>query len=372
MSETTSKRLLSLDVFRGITIAAMVLVNDAGDWGHVYEPLEHASWNGLTPTDLIFPFFMFIVGTAMTLSFAKRRESGVADKTLFKHVLIRSIIIFAIGVFLYAVPTFNLHTFRIMGVLQRIAVAYLIASAIYLYVSKQGIIWWIAGLLLTYWAAMTLIPVPGFGAGVITPEGNLSAYLDNLILGSHNYVWTKTWDPEGILSTVPSIATVLLGILSGFELRSERSLTEKITNFFFWGVTLVVIALMINPFFPINKNLWTSSYVLVTGGLAFISLAWYIYVIDIKQKKNWTKPFVVLGLNAIAAYVFASLLATALYNITLNVGSEVKSLHEIIFKNVFSWIPDPYIASASFATGFVLVTWLFAWLLYKNKLFIKV
>lgn len=372
MSDLTSKRLLSLDVFRGITIAAMVLVNDAGDWSHVYEPLEHAAWNGLTPTDLIFPFFMFIVGTAMTLSFAKRREKGVADSTLFKHVIIRSIIIFAIGVFLYAVPSFDLHTMRILGVLQRIAIAYLISSAIYLNFNHKAIIVWIIFLLGSYWAAMTLIPVPGFGAGVITPEGNLAGYIDRMVLGSHNYVWTKTWDPEGILSTVPSIATVLLGILSGFELRSERSLSEKVMNFFFWGVTLVVSGLLVNPFFPVNKNLWTSSYVLVTGGLAFISLAWCIYVIDIKQKTSWTKPFVVLGLNAIAAYVFAALLSTAVFNITFNTGSGVQSLQEIIYKNVFSWMINPYIASASYAFGFVVVTWIFAWVLYKNKLFIKV
>ena len=372
MSEQTSKRLLSLDVFRGITIAGMVLVNDAGDWGHVYEPLEHAPWNGLTPTDLIFPFFMFIVGTAMTLSFAKRREKGIPDRILFYHVIIRSIIIFAIGVFLYAFPHFDLSSMRIMGVLQRIAVAYFFASAIYLLFNQRAIIWWIGGILIAYWAAMKLIPVPGIGAGVLTPEGNLSGYVDRIFLTGHMWYLTKTWDPEGLLSTIPSIATVLLGILAGFELRTDKTLNEKINNFFLWGTLLVVAALIINPFFPINKNLWTSSYVLVTAGLAFIGLACCLYIIEVKEKRGWTKPFIILGMNAIAAYTFASLLSTILDSIKISQGTETTSLQNVIYENLFGWISNPYIASVAFAICFVLVTWIFAWALYKNKIFIKV
>jgi len=372
MSEKKSNRLLSLDVFRGITIAGMVLVNDAGDWGHVYTPLEHAPWNGLTPTDLIFPFFMFIVGTAMTLSFAKRREQGVSDGVLFKHVLSRGLIIFAIGVFLYLFPNFDFHTMRIMGVLQRIAVAYVASSAISLFFNKRGIVFWIIGILAGYWAAMTLIPVPGIGAGVLTSEGNLSGFVDRIFLTGHMWYLTKTWDPEGLLSTVPSIATILLGILAGFELRTDKSLTEKINTFFVWGSVLTVLGLMINPFFPINKNLWTSSYVLVTGGLAFASLAFCLYVIEIKEKKGWTKPFIILGTNAIAAYVFAGLFSSIIYWIPVQQGTESKPFQEVFYKIAFGWIPDPYMASAAFAIVFVLITWLFAWALYRKKIFIKI
>ncbi len=368
MSDQQSKRLLSLDVFRGITIAGMVLVNDAGDWGHVYEPLEHAPWNGLTPTDLIFPFFMFIVGVSMMLSFAKRRESGIPDRTLFRHVIVRSVVIFALGVFLYAFPSFDIGTMRIMGVLQRIAVAYFLASSIYFAFDRRSIQRWIAGILIGYWAAMKFIPVPGAGAGVWTPEGNLSGYIDRIFLSGHMWYLTKTWDPEGLLSTVPSIATVLLGVLAGFELRSPRPLHEKINAFFSWGVAAVIGALIVNPFFPINKNLWTSSYVLVTGGLALIGLACCMYVVEVKERKTWAKPFVILGVNAIAAYTFAGLLSTTIS--TIHIGS--RSLQEVIYSDLFGWISDPFVKSVSFAAAFVVVTWVFAWFLYKKKWFLKV
>ena len=371
MSDHVSKRLVSLDVFRGLTIAGMVLVNDAGDWGHVYEPLEHAPWNGLTPTDLVFPFFMFIVGVAMTLSFAKRREAGVRTGALMRHVLVRSIGIFALGVFLYAFPSFDLSSMRILGVLQRIAIAYLLASVIFLFFDRRAIGWWIAGILISYWAAMRFIPVPGIGAGVWTSEGNLSGYVDRMFLTGHMWYLTRTWDPEGLLSTIPSIATVLIGILAGWELRRAKPLSEKLNAFFSWGTAATIAGLIFSAFFPVNKNLWTSSYVLVTGGLALIGLALCMYLIEVRRKTAWSKPFVVLGVNAIAAYTFASLLSTILYSITLSVGGGPTSLQEVIYRNAFGWIGDPYVASASFGIAFVVVTWLFAWVLYRRKWFIK-
>lgn len=369
---SSSQRLLALDVFRGITIAGMVLVNDAGDWGHVYEPLEHAPWNGLTPTDLIFPFFLFIVGVAMTLSFAKRRENGESTSALFRHTLIRSSAIFAIGVFLYAIPAFDVHSFRIMGVLQRIAVASLLGAAIFLTGSRRAIQWWTAGILLFYWAAMTLIPVPGIGAGVLTPEGNLSGFIDRIFLSGHMWYLTRTWDPEGLFSTLPAVGTVLLGILAGFELRKERPLSETVNVYFVWGTAAVIGGLVMNPFFPINKSLWTSSYVLVTAGLALIGLASSLYIIEIKQKRGWISPFLVFGKNAIAAYVFASLFSTFLYEVSVPVGEGRMSLQEIIYKNLFGWIANPFNASVAFAACFVLVTWLFAWVLYRKNIFLKI
>ncbi|MBI4876727.1 MAG: DUF1624 domain-containing protein, partial [Acidobacteria bacterium] len=212
---TPSGRLESLDVFRGATIAAMILVNNPGSWSAVYSPLLHAGWHGWTPTDLIFPFFLWISGVAMTLSFAKRMERGDGRRRLFLHTLRRAAAIFGVGLFLNAFPYFDLATLRIPGVLQRIAVCYLIAAAIFLTTKLRGQAIAILSLLGVYWAVMKWIPVPGYGAGVLEKHGNFAQWIDSLVLSGHMWSATKTWDPEGIVSTLPSIATVLFGVLCG-------------------------------------------------------------------------------------------------------------------------------------------------------------
>ncbi|MFI5105426.1 MAG: acyltransferase family protein, partial [Terriglobales bacterium] len=279
-----SGRLVSLDVFRGMTIAGMILVNDPGSWSAIYWPLDHAEWNGWTPTDLIFPFFLFIVGVSMTLSFTKRVERGATRGQLARHVLLRSLAIFAIGFFLNGFsgflrhfPHFPFETIRIPGVLQRIAVCYLCAGLIYLATGlEKGRRWQICiaiFLLLGYWAAMTFIPVPGYGAGHLDPESNLGAWLDRLVMSGHLWSQSKTWDPEGIMSTFPAIGTVLLGALLGDWLRRQRVSQQVALRMLGAGVVLLAIGRALHPFFPINKKLWTSTFVLFTAGFAMIILA---------------------------------------------------------------------------------------------------
>ncbi|HEX6466975.1 MAG TPA: heparan-alpha-glucosaminide N-acetyltransferase domain-containing protein, partial [Terriglobales bacterium] len=259
------QRLVSLDVFRGITIAAMILVNNGGDSQHTYWPLEHSRWNGWTPTDLVFPFFLFIVGLSMVLSFASRLSRGYTRRKLMLHALKRSAIIFALGIFLYAYPNFDWHTARVPGVLQRIAVTYLITSILYLYASRTVRYVLSALLLLAYWLVLTRIPVPGYGAGVLTIDGNLVGYIDRSLL--YNHLWiAHRFDPEGILSTLPSIVTCLLGVFTGEWMRSTRAPLRKIAGMIGAGIAGVLAGEIWNLWFPINKSIWTSSFVLLTAG----------------------------------------------------------------------------------------------------------
>src|SRR5699024_5701358 len=254
-----SERLVSLDVFRGLTIALMILVNNPGSWGHIYPPLEHSAWHGWTPTDLVFPFFLFIVGVAMVYSFGKMKEHGMSKPAIYKKVVIRSILLFAIGLGMAIFPLFRFEPFRlydfssmrIMGVLQRIGLCYLFASVIYLEFQKaKKIAYWGLGLITFYWIIMMTIPVPGYGAGVLTKAGNLATYIDKIVMTGH--LWKPGWDPEGLLSTIPAIATVLIGILTGQLLRSGYSKKEKAIYMFFFGNVGLVAGMIANAWFPIN------------------------------------------------------------------------------------------------------------------------
>jgi predicted acyltransferase len=363
-----TSRLLSLDVFRGITIAGMVLVNDPGSWEHIYWPLEHAQWRGWTPTDLVFPFFLFIVGVAITLSLGSRVESGGVTRDVYLKIIKRTLIIFAIGLFLNGFPHFPLAEWRIPGVLQRIAVCYWLASIIFLNTRTRTQILISAGLLLFYWILVKTVPAPGYAAGDLTKEGSLPSFVDRVVFGKHVWAQAKVYDPEGILSTIPALVTTLIGVLTGSWLRSERSRIEKAAGMFVAGAVLVAIGWGWNAFFPINKALWTSSYVMFTGGLALQFLALCYWVIDIKGYRRWAKPFEIFGLNAIALYVFAGLLADSLG--LIKVGGE--SVGEWIYERLFaSWL-SPINASLAFAIGFVLFCLFFMWLLYRRKIFIKI
>ena len=297
-------RMVSLDVFRGMTIAAMILVNDPGSWSSIYAPLEHAEWNGWTPTDLIFPFFLFIAGVSMTLSFASRAARGVTRRAMANHVFRRSAVIFAIGLFLNGFPFFDLHTIRIMGVLQRIALCYLAAGMLYLATIRRetdadktahrranlGAIAGVAVVLLVgYWALMTFVPVPGYGAGNLGKDENLGAYIDRAMMDGHLWSESKTWDPEGFLSTLPAIATALIGILAGEWLRSKRSGTRKASGLLIAGAVLMVAGRLLDPYFPINKNLWTSTFVLFTGGFAMLLLAVCYWIVDLRGAREWAQ-----------------------------------------------------------------------------------
>jgi len=368
-------RLVSLDAFRGATIAGMILVNNPGTWGAIYPQLEHSAWNGWTFTDMIFPFFLWIVGVAITISLARRQERGDTTRILLLQVAKRSVIIFGFGLFLSGFPYFNLSTIRIMGVLPRIAVCYFAASLLVLYTKSVRVqVCWLAGLLVSYWLLMKFVPVPGLGAGVLEKGKNLSAYVDSLLLSGHMWSQTKTWDPEGIVSTLPAIATAIFGVLTGRFLRSERSKEEKTAWMFVAGNILLLAGATLDMWMPINKSIWTSSYSIFMAGWALVCFSTFYWLIDVKGYSRWAKPFIVFGMNAIAVYVFSEWFGK-LYDSVIVFkqpdGSEL-SLQETIFKNIFAPLASPVNASLVFALSYLLFIFLIAWILWKRKWFLRV
>jgi len=392
------ERLLSLDVFRGITIAGMLLVNDPGTWGAIFPPLEHAEWNGWTPTDLIFPFFLFIVGITTHLSLSARRARGDDDSALVKQILRRGIIIYLLGFAMAMFPFYQWGTIqslpnatawdriiyriehvRLLGVLPRIAIVYICAGLLTLKTNLKQQIVIIATLLFGYWFAMTLIPVPGEheigGLLLHTHDRNLAAYLDRLILGT-NHTWTGsvTFDPEGPFSTLPAIATAMLGVIAGTWIaRKDKPLLDRISGLFAAGSLAMVIGLMWNWSFPINKNLWTSSYVMFTAGMAAVTLATIMWIVDNYNVKWWTKPFVVYGVNPIVAFVGSGVMARLIYTLW-HVTYEGKSvaLQDAIYQTVFlTWLP-PRVASLGFAIAYVLLWYGILLVLYRRKIILKV
>ncbi|MEP6572687.1 MAG: DUF5009 domain-containing protein [Gemmatimonadota bacterium] len=360
-----SPRLRSLDAFRGLTIAGMILVNNPGSWSHIYAPLEHAEWNGWTPTDLIFPFFLFIVGVAMTFSFARRRREGSSTGDLLRKVIWRSVLIVAIGLALNGFPHYHLATLRYPGVLQRIGVVYLFAGAIYVTTGRRGH-WMFAGALLTiYFVLMKFVPVPGYGRGVLEPEGNLAQYLDLLAFKGH--MWRKTWDPEGMLSTIPAIATCLLGAVTGDWLQSGRTGRGKVVGLILAGVAGIVAGLVLDHWFPINKNLWTSSYVLFTAGMALVTLAFCYWLIDLRGVERWARPFFVFGANPLSVFVLSGLVARllSLWVVRRPDGSTT-ALQGMIYDRMFASWAGLLNGSLLFAICYVLL-WLAVMMLFERK-----
>lgn len=425
-------RLVALDVFRGMTIAGMVLVNNPGTWGAIYSPLMHAPWHGITPTDYIFPFFLFIVGVAIPIALGKRIAEGITSKVYWK-IVSRAAIIFGLGLFLNIFPVFNLSdsnipmlvklvvmlglmaavylwlidrmrdalvalvgslalvagfhfagytlgfidfgTARIPGVLQRIAVCYAIVSIIFLKTTWRGMLGLSAVFLLGYWLLMTVVPVPGCEVTTIDDKAcNLAAWIDRSVF-TENHVWrsAKVFDPEGILSTIPALVTTISGVLTGMWLRTEKSDLEKVGGMFFAGVVLCALGWCWNFFFPYNKSLWTSSYVVYTSGLALCFLGFCYWLIDIKGYRRWSKPFVVFGMNALALFVFSGLFSRVL-SITKVAGPEGKDIavQKWLFDNVYLAVASPINASLFYAISYILF-WLFLmWILYRRKIYIKV
>ena len=367
------QRLVSLDVFRGMTVAGMLLVNDPGTWSAVYPPLEHAEWNGWTPTDLVFPFFLFIMGVALELSLASRREalsSGATRQPVIRHILYRSLILFALGVFLHLAPLFHIRTMRVMGVLQRIALCYFFAALLTLKTGLRTRIAAVAALLLGYWALMTLVPVPGYGAGHLDPEGNLAAYIDRALMNGH--LWRPRWDPEGWLSTLPAIATTLLGGFAGRWLSSSAAASKKILGLVLGGVAGLAVGELWNIWFPINKNLWTSSYTVFTAGFACLLLALCYWLIEVQGWKRWGLPFQVFGANAIFAYVLSIVFAKAGYLVKFTAGGQRTTLQGYVYHHFFAPLASPRMSSLLFAIFFVVLCWLPAAVLYRKKIFLKV
>lgn len=363
-------RLVSLDAFRGLTIAGMILVNNPGSWAHIYPPLAHAAWHGWTPTDLIFPYFLFIVGVAIPFSFRRRLSDGAERGSLFRHVGRRALIIVGVGLAMRAVPDFDFAEMRWAGVLQRIGLVYLIAAGLYLWFAARGRWIWTGGLLFGYWAVMMLVPVPGYGAGDLSPDGNLAAYLDRLLMDGHLY--RDTWDPEGLLSSLPAVATSLLGIFTGEWLLSDREGKVLTRGLLAAGAVLVPLGLLWGLVFPINKNLWTSSYVVFTAGTALLLLGAMYWAIDVKRWRGWWHtPMVVYGMNAIAVFVASGMLAKTMGRIRVG-GEDGTSLHGWIYQNLFqSWAGDLN-GSLAFAVTYVGFWLALMWVLYRKRIFIKI
>ncbi len=371
-----SERLISLDVFRGITIAGMILVNNPGSWDHVYPPLRHAPWHGWTPTDFIFPFFLFIVGVAMSLSITKRIERGDSHWQLLAKVVRRTLIIFVIGFLLNLIPEFNFKEVRIPGVLQRIAICYFFAAIIMLYANKKFQIFWTIFLLAIYWAAMKLVPVPQYGAGILEPMGNLCWYLDSQIFAGHTWKFAPAlgFDPEGLFSTLPAIASTMFGIFTGDWIRSQRDHYEKVSGLFVAGVLGLLLGELLKGWLPINKNLWTSNYAIFMAGMALIFLAMCYWLIDIKGYQAWAKPFVIFGSNAILVYSLSSLIAklTVTTHLTATNGEKI-ALKTYMYQHWFvAWAGNTELTSLLYPLTYNLIWLGLMYILYRKNIFIKI
>lgn len=361
MTETARPvRFRSVDVLRGATVVGMILVNNPGDWGHVYAPLLHAEWHGWTPTDLVFPFFLFVVGVSIVLALGAKVGAIAERRAVVAKVTRRSITLFALGLFLSGYPfglfgprSFErlLETWRIPGVLQRIAVCYFVVALLYLFVRRRTLVATCTTLLVGYWLALTRIPVPGIGAPDLATKGDhLAGWLDRTVLGNHLWSLGKVYDPEGISSTLPAIATTLLGVFAGTVLTRVEGTSERVARLFVLGAPWVVAGFVWSWFFPINKSLWTSSYALFTAGLAACALALAVWLFDRGDRwRGVARPFETYGTQAITVFVGSGVLAKTL----LYVKPGGTSLHAHLYGVLFaSWLP-PHLASLAFALAWV-------------------
>jgi predicted acyltransferase len=365
-------RLVSLDVFRGITVAGMILVNNGT--GPSYAPLEHADWNGWTPTDLVFPFFLFIVGVSITFALGKRLDDPDRHGSILFKIFRRSLIIFALGLFLAKFPFFKdswheiqnpetwkkiAQTIRIPGVLQRIALCYLFTSLIFLKTGVRGQILTIMGLLAGYWALMHFVPVPGFGADDLRRGHDLGSYLDRRLLPGH--IYKPDYDPEGLLSTLPAIATTLFGVLVGHWLKSGRGGYELVSGLFVAGSACVVAGLFWGMGSPINKALWTGPFVVLTAGLAMVGLATCYWLVDLQGYRRLFAPFRIFGANAIAAYALAAMGARLLSkDFVTRAGKPDISVHDLYHNEILlqTLHLNPTNASLAYAASVVLACFL--------------
>jgi predicted acyltransferase len=375
------RRLVSVDVLRGLTIAFMILVNNNGNGRYAYWPLKHAAWNGFTPTDLVFPMFLFLVGITTVFSTAARLERGATRQSLFVHILRRSIVLYLLGLIVNSFPYFHLTTMRFYGVLPRIAICYFVVASLYLVSQNWRTSAIVAiGALVGYWVLMRFVPVPGYGlptrdVPLLDHDGNLTAWLDRQIF-SASHLYEHTRDPEGLLSTLPAIATTLFGLLTGIYLRSERTLTAKAAGMTAFGVAGVLLGLIWNITFPINKKLWTSSYVLFAGGLSLLLLALCLLIVDSRENKSGLRNrsrlvtfLMVFGTNAIAAYVFSELVQSTLDSIH---RAQNFNQQQMLYHSIQHVVPDLAFASLLYSLAFVFFCWLFVLALYRRGIFLKV
>lgn len=371
VTSATSTRLESLDVFRGLTIAAMILVSTPGTWEAVYWPLEHAVWHDWTPTDLVFPFLLFAMGAAVPFALARRRSD---DRRLRHHVIRRGLILFGLGLLLNAIETplpLGLSAFRIPGVLQRIAIVYVAIAALTERTSRRTQVAVASTALLGYWAVMMLVPVPGAGAGVLTPEGNLAGFLDRSLLGTH--LAHEYWDPEGLLSTVPAIATGLCGVFAGDWLNRRSVTPHRTAALLAAGIAAAAVGLLWDQVFPINKNLWTSSFAIFSAGIAAAVLALCHWILDVKRWRGWEEPFLACGRNPLAGYTLSVALDSLLTRWTPFGDVPLKS---VIFQRAFASWATPCCgaeaASLLYALAYVALWEVALLVLYRKDVFIGI
>ena len=378
-NKPASSRLMSLDIFRGLCVAGMIVVDNPGNDTKAYWPIMHADWNGWTPADFIFPSFLFLVGISLVFSTASRLQRGQSRSQILVHALWRTLLLIAIGLLVNASPIvgFDIHTFRFEGVTQRIALCYLAAVALELWSGRRGQVIALAACVIGYWAIMRFVPVPGYGVPgrdipFMDPDRNLAAWLDRKLFMGHLYNLTR--DPEGILHTIPAIGTTLAGVLTGHWLRSVKSQAAKAWGMFLVGIVGVCAGLLWNRWFPINKNLWTSSFVLFTAGFALVFLALLYWILEIRQWRGaWTMPILVLGMNAITAFVADAVVYGPGYSFNAK-GPNGTSMpwHEAAQAYLESFGLSTPTASLIYSLAALSFCWFLLWLLWRKRVFIKV
>ncbi len=374
-------RLTSLDAFRGFTIGAMVLVNNPGDWSQLYPQLAHAKWNGWTFTDTIFPFFLFIGGVAMALSLGRLAAAGYDKPALLRKLAVRALLIFLIGFALNLIPNVNFATVRIPGVLQRIAVCTLLAAPIVVYCSWRQQLGWIGGLLAAYSILMLWVPVPGIGAGVLEPGQDFGAYIDRFVLGKHMWVQSKTWDPEGLASTIPALCSQLVGVLAGRWLLAPATRAEQTVWMLLAGLLLLALGSIFDAILmPINKSLWTPSFCLLMSGWALLAFAAFYWLLDASPSAalreaaaRWSRPFVIYGMNALFIFALSGLIAKMLGFIKFNQPDGTRlALGRVLYAPIRDLPIAPVNTSLLYALLFNAFMFGIAWIMWRKKWFVKV
>jgi predicted acyltransferase len=373
-----AERLMCLDIFRGLMVAGMILVDNPGSDEKAYWAIKHAEWNGWTTADFIFPAFLFLVGVSIVFAFAARLRRGESRGQILLHAFKRSLILIAVGLFVNASPIIgvDLHAWRLEGVTQRIAVCYFVAAILVLWSDFRGQLIAIVVCLVGYWALLRFAPVPGLGVPgrdipFMDPDKNIAAWFDRKLFMGHLFDGTR--DPEGIISTIPAIATTLIGVLTGYWLRSNRTRGTIAMRMVLFGILGLVAGEVWNVWFPINKNLWTSSFVLFTGGFSLVFLAFLYWILEIKRwRRAWTMPILVFGMNAIAGFVADSLVYGPGYSFTVKVadGTAV-AWHDAAQARLMSFGANAANASLLYSLAALLFCWILLWLLWRKKIFLE-